>query len=175
LDKDKKIIAKRLGADDLEGFIRHHKANVDKYPFPEFKYEIISSKGINKDEIKLSRKGGVYYLPVKANGLDWDIIFDTGASSVSISLTELMYMVKHNLIDENDILGAEFYQIADGSIEEGTAIIIKELEIGGFTLKNIRASVSHTIDAPMLLGQSALQRFSTVTVDNDRSVLILNQ
>ena len=25
LDKDKKIIAKRLGAEDLEGFIRHHK------------------------------------------------------------------------------------------------------------------------------------------------------
>lgn len=27
LDKDKKIIAKRLGAEDLEGFIRHHKKN----------------------------------------------------------------------------------------------------------------------------------------------------
>jgi hypothetical protein len=27
LDKDKKIIAKRLGAADLEGFIRHHKEN----------------------------------------------------------------------------------------------------------------------------------------------------
>ena len=41
------------------------------------------------------------------------------------------------------------------------------------TLKNIEASVVKNQKAPLLLGQSVLERFGSFTLDNDNSKLII--
>lgn len=43
--------------------------------------------------IKMRRQGGVSVISCKVNGLKLDFIFDTGASDVSISLTEVLFMI----------------------------------------------------------------------------------
>jgi aspartyl protease family protein len=80
-------------------------------------------------------------------------------------------MIKHGHIAEKDILGTEFYRIADGSIKEGTSIIIRELKFGPWVLKDVKASVSHSIDAPLLLGQSALSKLGKIQIDYAEDIL----
>ena len=45
--------------------------------------------------VEMSKEGGVYTVPCKVNGLPLKFIFDTGASDVSISLTEAIFMLKN--------------------------------------------------------------------------------
>lgn len=76
--------------------------------------------------IKMENVGGVYMIPAKVNGLPLNFIFDTGASEVSISLTEAIFMAKNGYLEENDIKGTSFAQLADSSVTENTRIRIKK-------------------------------------------------
>ena len=107
------------------------------------------------------------------NGLALNMIFDTGASDVSISKVEADFMLKNNYLSKDDIKGKQYYQTADGGISEGTVITLKEVRIGDAVLHNVNASVVKNQKAPLLLGESVLQRFGTFTVDNINSKLII--
>lgn len=122
--------------------------------------------------VKMENSSGVYYIPSKINGFDMRFIFDTGASDITISLTEALFLLKQGTLTEDDILGTQKYQIADGSISEGTIINLKEIQIGDRVLKNIKATVIHNNEAPLLLGQSALTRFGRVIIDYNRGEIL---
>ena len=62
-----------------------------------------------------------------------------------------------------------------GEIREGTIIRLREIKVGDAILKNVEASVAHNQKAPLLLGQSVLERFGTITIDNKNSKLIIKQ
>lgn len=127
--------------------------------------------------IKLYRQASnVYTIPCKVNGLALNFIFDTGASSVSISKSEAIFMLKNGYLSVNDILGNQQFQTASGDIQVGTKIIIKKIEIGGLTLRNVEASVVHNENAPLLLGQSALSKLGKIEIDYNNSTLtIINE
>lgn len=115
--------------------------------------------------VKMVPSGGVYYVPIEINSVAMKIIFDTGASSISISETEVLFLWKQGKINGDDILGAVRFQDATGNISEGTRINLKEVKIGNRTINNVEASVVHNLEAPLLLGQSALSKFGKVTID----------
>ncbi len=115
--------------------------------------------------IKMTKESGVYMVPVEINGSTMKFIFDTGASDITISETEAMFLYKQGTLQQEDILGKQQYQIADGSISEGTIINLKTVKIGAKILKNVKASVVHNNQAPLLLGQSALAQFGKVSID----------
>ena len=123
--------------------------------------------------IEMPPQGKVYSLPGRVNGLELNFIFDTGASDVYLSMTEAVFMLKNGYLKEKDIKGTNYYSTATGEIREGTVINLPEVRVGDVVLKNIEASVSHSQQAPLLLGQSVLERFGTVTIDNINSKLII--
>lgn len=127
-------------------------------------------------EVALVKKyGGTYEIPCTVNGLPLKMIFDTGASDVTISSVEASFMLKNGYLDENDIKGTSHYMTASGDIHEGTILKLKEVRLGDAVLKNIEASVVHNQKAPLLLGQSVLEKFGTITIDNVNSKLIIKQ
>ena len=67
-------------------------------------------------KIKMQKDGDVYTLPCTVNGLQLRFILDTGASDVSISLSEAAFMLKNGYLDAKDIKGTSSIQIANGSI-----------------------------------------------------------
>lgn len=119
------------------------------------------------------QRSGTFIIPCKVNGLKMDFIFDTGASDVTISLTEALFMLKNNYLKESDIYGIQEYQMANGEIEEGALIIIRELEFEGYKLKNVRASISPNLEAPLLLGQSAISMLGTIQIDYYNNTLTI--
>lgn len=118
-----------------------------------------------KSIIFMKKQNGLYFIPCKVNGLDLDFIFDTGATDVTISLTEANYMFKNGLLKTTDIISKTKFTTADGSIANGTNIILKELRVGPFVLNNVNASVVHSLNAPLLLGQTVLSKFGKFSFD----------
>ena len=88
--------------------------------------------------VEMEKQGNLFAIPCKVNGLPIKLLFDTGASGVSISLTEAMFMLKNGYLSEDDIGGTVYSQIANGDIVENTEILIKEIEIGGMKITNIK-------------------------------------
>src|SRR5690606_16059600 len=127
-----------------------------------------------KNVIKMKMSGGVYLIPAEVNGSNMDFIFDTGASSISISETEAIFLIKQGKITEEDILGKIQFQDATGNISEGTRINLKKVKIGNKTIYDVEASVVHNLEAPLLLGQSVLSRFGKLTIDYNRNEIIFD-
>lgn len=143
---------------------RNNKTN--KGPKPKYS---------NKSQtlIKMEKVGGVYEVPIEINDTEMYFIFDTGASLISISTTEVLYLYKHGKLDDNDFIGTSTFIDAKGEISEGTIINLRKVKIGNKILTNIQASVVHNLEAPLLLGQSVLEKFGKVTIDYKSNTITL--
>ncbi len=117
--------------------------------------------------------GGTYEVPCKINELGLNLIFDTGASDITISKTEAEFMLKNGYLSKNDITGTSSYMIANGDIEIGTTIVFRKVDFGGLILKNVKASVIENKNAPLLFGQSALSKYGKITIDNDKKIITI--
>jgi clan AA aspartic protease (TIGR02281 family) len=119
--------------------------------------------------------GGTYEVACSVNGLPLKMIFDTGAADVTISSVEAAFMLKNGYLSDNDVKGRRNYMTASGDVHEGTILRLKEVKLGDAVLKNVDASVVHNQKAPLLLGQSVLEKFGTITIDNVNSKLLIRQ
>lgn len=132
-----------------------------------------SIKIINSNSIPMTKIGGVYEIPVLLNGvLKLNFIFDAGASDVSISPDVALTLIRTGTVTDKDFLGTETYRFADGSKAKSKVFIIKEIQLGSRKINNIKASISNSINAPLLLGQSALNKFGKVIIDYNKGVIV---
>ena len=123
--------------------------------------------------VKMKKEGGVFLLPCKINGLEMEFMLDTGASDVTISLTEAMFMFRHGYLRESDFSGVKQYSLANGNLEESDSVILREMEIGGLKLFNVKAGIIRELTAPVLLGQSALSKLGNIEIDYANNTLII--
>ena len=138
--------------------------------------DAMESPHADVSEIGMKRMpGGTYEIPCTVNGLPLSFILDTGASDVTISSVEAGFMLKNDYLSGSDFRGKRNYMTASGEISEGTVINIREMKIGEMTLKNVSASVVRNQKAPLLLGQSVLERLGTVSVDNTNLLLTVTR
>lgn len=125
-------------------------------------------------KVKMRKEGGVYLVPITVNGLNLDFIFDTGASSICISSAEATVMLRQGKITQDDIVGQQQFQDATGGISIGTVIRLRSVEIGPISLSNVEATVVDNINAPLLLGQTALAKFGKLTIDYNENTIEFN-
>ncbi len=129
----------------------------------------------DKNKIILKKKGGVYHIPVKLNGvLDIDFIFDSGASDVSITPEIALTLIKTGTIQRSDWLKGAYYKFADGSIAESKRFKLKSVKVGNKIVYNVTCSISNHLSAPMLLGQSVMEKFGKYTFDYKTNELIID-
>lgn len=121
--------------------------------------------------ITMEKKGDVYYIPGEINGVPLKFIFDTGASNVYLSLTEALFMLKNGYLKDSDFGNTTYSQIANGDIVENTEVMLKEIKVGPIVLNNVKAMVSNTISAPLLLGQSAIQKLGPIQLDGNKLMI----
>jgi clan AA aspartic protease (TIGR02281 family) len=137
-----------------------------------FFFIFFSKVSYSQVTITMEKYAGVYMIPCKVNGLKLKFVFDTGASDVSISLTEAIFMLKNGFLNESDIGNRINYSMANGDISQGTIINLKELEIGGIKLYNVKASIAHELSAPLLLGQSVISRLGKIQMDGNKLTIL---
>lgn len=113
--------------------------------------------------------GGIYRMPCEINGLPLKFIFDTGASDVSISKTEAIFMIKNDFIEVEDLKDKVSYSMANGDIQEGVKLILKEVKVGDIVLNDVSATIMDNDNAPILLGQSVLNQLGVLIVDYSKN------
>ena len=158
---------------EFKALVEEYEAKHAAY-LKEFELAMPEKEEKTVTEIAVKRNpGGTFEIPCDINGLPLQMIFDTGASDVTISSVEANFMFKNGYLAEKDIKGKRYYQVANGQINEGTVITLREVKIGDAVLHNVDASVVKSQQAPLLLGQSAMERFGTITIDNQNNKLII--
>ena len=131
----------------------------------------------NEDQttsISMREESGVYFVPIEINGVNMEVIFDTGASNISISETEALFLWKQGKLTENDFIGDVEFSDANGDISEGTIVNLKSVKIGEKEVYNVKASIVHNQRAPLLFGQTAMNRFGKITIDYNNNEITFN-
>ena len=121
-----------------------------------------------KTIVKMQKVNGVFKIPVKINDVEMYFIFDTGAGMISISEVEANFLYRQGKLSKKDILGTSNFIDAKGEISEGTIINLRKVTIGDRTLSDIEATVVNNISAPLLFGQSALEKFGKISIDYNK-------
>lgn len=116
-------------------------------------------------QIQMEEYGGVYRIPCTVNGAKMKFIFDTGASNVCLSLQMAEYLLDNDFISKNDILGTGTSSVADGRIVDHVIINLKDIEISGMHLTDVKAVVIESQNAPLLLGQTAIQKLGSIEIN----------
>ena len=136
------------------------------------KEEVMNTDSVSDiSEIPFTPCGGIVKVNCLINNLPLNFIFDTGASTVSLSLVEANFMMKNGYLSRNDVVGKQRYMNAEGDVNVGTVINLKKVSFGELELNNVRASVVRSQKAPLLLGQSVLSRLGKIEIDNPGRVL----
>ncbi len=148
-----------------------YRISKGKNPTPNIEPEDMINE--NSNIIKMENENGVKYVWIEINGLNLRFIFDTGASNICISPAEATVLFRQGTLKEDDILSTELFQDATGRISEGTKINLRSIKIGNVILENIEATVIDNVNAPLLLGQSVLEKFGSIEIDNIHGVIIL--
>ncbi len=122
----------------------------------------------------IKTRNGLIEVPIIINDvLRINFIFDSGASEVSLSPDVALTLIRTGTITENDFLPDQTYTFADGSSAKSKRFLIRKLIIGNQTLTDIEASISNSIEAPMLIGQNVMEKLGSVTIDYENLLLII--
>lgn len=132
-------------------------------PFVESSSEYYSEDVI----VPFNDYAGVRTIQVKINNCsEFQMIFDTGCSGMTLSIAEVYVLAKQGCITADDIEGYGSSIIADGSIIENMIINLRKIQIGDLVCYNVKASVSDNENAPLLLGNGVLNQVESFSIDN---------
>ena len=134
--------------------------------------EIATSHSGEEVIIPYREEGGVKYVDVKVNGIAFEMIVDIGCSGTLISLAEASYLFLKDQLTIDDFQGVSRSMIADGSVVENMVVKLREVTIADKVgCPDVIATVSTSLNAPLLLGNEVLDRVATITIDNERKEL----
>lgn len=118
--------------------------------------------------IQMVEYKGVYTISCEINGMKGRMIFDTGASKVSLSKSFCEILLDNGYISESDFLGDGQLITADGRIVDHAELLLRTVKIGDVVLENVQAVVIDNQNAPLLFGQSAIQMLGEVSIKGDK-------
>lgn len=121
--------------------------------------------------ILLTKQNGVYTIPCSINGVKRTLVFDTGASVVTISMPFAQLLYSSGKLKDTDIKGYGKSQTASGHIVNNTAITLQDIEIAGLHLRNVDAVIIEGQNVPLLLGMSAIQKLGKVTLSGNKLII----
>ncbi len=149
--------------------------NTDRWTLILVSLMIFGLSAYSQSIIKMKKHDhGTFELPIEINDvLKINFIFDPGASEVSISPDVALTLIKTGTVSNADWLPSMRYQFADGSTARSRRFKIKKLNIGGHYIYDVETSIENNLNAPLLLGQSALSKLGRLQIDYDKNTLTI--
>jgi predicted aspartyl protease len=124
-------------------------------------------------KVEMVKENGIFKVPVQLNGaISLKFIIDSGASEVQIPKDVFLTLVRTETIGDSDFLPGTTVILADGSKVKSDRFILRSIKVGETTFTDVHATVGG-LNAPLLLGQSFLSRFTEWKIDNKNGTLVL--
>ncbi len=138
--------------------------------------ELLEKKESQKEEyVKMQTQGGVKIVSLEINDIPLQFVFDTGASSICISLREAEELVRQGTLTKEDIIKEQYFTDANGNVSKGMLVNLRKVKIGNTILRDVEANIVPNYKAPLLLGQTALKQFGTIEINNEDNIIILRK
>ncbi|MBK8470970.1 MAG: clan AA aspartic protease [Sphingobacteriales bacterium] len=119
---------------------------------------------------------GTTRVKISIGGIEKYFLLDTGASDMIISSVLERELLREGIISKKHYTKqTETYKIADGSQVTCPLIVLESVQIGSFTVQNVKAAIMDSKDASLLLGQSFLDKFSEWKFDKSKEQLLLKK
>ena len=116
---------------------------------------------------------GMWTLPATLNATTTlRFTLDSGATNVVIPRRVAAKMMLDGSLTQADFVGNGSATLADGSRIPNKHVILRTITVGGVTVRNVVCSVGPE-GSSLLLGESWLHKFRSVSIDNARGVLRL--
>jgi predicted aspartyl protease len=167
--------------DEINKLKARHAGNVDfnakscsvAATLEKMKERGIPASGGGRTVVPLVPERGVFTVPVVINGLiTLGFLIDSGASDVTVPADIVKTLVEVGTIRDDDFLGKQTYQLADGSTMPSQRFVIHSLQVGDPTIENVVGAVT-PVTGRLLLGQSFLSRFKSVSINYELRALFL--
>ena len=123
---------------------------------------------LSQTVVQMVEDKGVYKIPCEINGLKVKMVFDTGAAAVTISQSFAEMMLDNNYLSISDFIGTSKSMVADGRIVDHAELILNSLKIDDIEINDVKAIVVNSQNAPLLLGQTAIQKFGDISIKGDK-------
>jgi predicted aspartyl protease len=121
--------------------------------------------------VRLQRRSdGLFHLRVTFDGISTTAILDTGASRSVIGKATLNRLARRNGHIFAKIKRDGVMLTLSGNVDYRLASV-SEVQAEGFSLGNLHAATIDSPDVPTVLGQDAISRFRSVTIEGDELVL----
>jgi hypothetical protein len=129
----------------------------------------------NPAEVPISmRNGGGVEVWASINSTTrLSFMVDSGAGDVSIPQDMFDTMMTQGVVTPADFRGVRTYVMANGTKDVEPVYVLASVTVGNRTAVNVLCSVG-VKGSGLLLGQSFLKKFRSWSIDNERSVLVLD-
>lgn len=132
-------------------------------------------KGVNKVGIvDIINNGASYKVKISIGNISKYFIIDSGATDSSISSDFERELLLEGIIKRESYLDDKYYTLADGTIIKCRVLLLDNIKIGEFTVKNVIFSVTDN-GTDLLLGKSLLNKFTKWTISNEKHNLYLEK
>lgn len=169
--KDMRPVAITLLAKSIDKF--KNKCSNEMLVITKTKRHFTNENYVNR--FKLEKESGVYKINININNsVNLDFILDSGASVVLIPEDVFSVLIRNGTISKSDILGYSTFTIADGTSSKKPIFKIKSLSIGNITVTDVEATIGE-LNSDLLLGQSFIQKFKSIKIDNSTNELIIEK
>lgn len=122
---------------------------------------------LSQVKIEMKKESGIYKVPCEINGLKLEFYFDTGAAAISLSSSVADFMLNNGYLKKEDIFDKVLMGQADGSTFMSSKVKIRTINIGGFLLHDVVGTISPHQNAPLLLGQTAIQKLGKISIKDN--------
>ena len=132
------------------------------------------SQVIAQGVINMEQQNSYYVIPCKVNGLNMKFAFNTTEMGATISITDVIFMIKNGYLKTSELSGVDYEKLLRGSTSDGTKVILKSVEVGGLILTNVAATIVPNLSTPLLLGQEVLSQIGKIEFDYFNATVAFN-
>jgi peptidoglycan-associated lipoprotein len=134
---------------------------------------------INPDEnvipFFVNDKGEIAGANVVVNGLSLGFVYNEGIKGASMSLEQAMALLRERWITVTNFSDKDAAILEDGTIKDGAEFTLATVVFGrNMQFRNVKVKVSHDQKQNMMFGKELLQTLGPVSVDRNRSVLVID-